>query len=301
VKDDSLGLEWFQLKPPGMKGQKLLDHMFFQQQLSFKTKETHLYMPNPYLGITIKPSNIEVLKYITASDLSKRAIMKGCAGNGATLNLATRKLNQTGYVQHNCGLANTEVKVRKLKKALQLSQSMATITNGQSSEISQQRVEKQLEYRTLAPVALEKLKGKNGELNKITKNKILSIMYFYFLIVGNDKKNKPLVLTAFMHCYLKAPEAIPCCVWCTDASPAPLATVAQAEDDTPFHVGVKLIIKQFQVLLKLTMVPCTFKTPFKNRSEVKIENAHNFDRSVQYFAPFDIRAYTLDINFWFLI
>jgi hypothetical protein len=35
VKDDSSGLEWFQLKPPGMKGQKLLDHMFFQRQLSF--------------------------------------------------------------------------------------------------------------------------------------------------------------------------------------------------------------------------------------------------------------------------
>jgi hypothetical protein len=159
VKDASSGLEWFQLNPPGMKGQKLLDHMCFQRQLSFKTKETHLDMPNSYLDIAIKPSNFEVLKYMTVPDLSKRAIMKDCAGNGATLNLAVRKLNQTGYVQRHCGLVNTEVKVRKLKNALQLSQSMATITNGQCSERSQQRVEKQLEYRTLAPVALEKLKG----------------------------------------------------------------------------------------------------------------------------------------------
>jgi hypothetical protein len=30
VKDASSGLEWFQFKPPGMKGQKLLDHMCFQ-------------------------------------------------------------------------------------------------------------------------------------------------------------------------------------------------------------------------------------------------------------------------------
>jgi hypothetical protein len=29
AKDASSCLEWFQLKPPGMKGQKLLDHMFF--------------------------------------------------------------------------------------------------------------------------------------------------------------------------------------------------------------------------------------------------------------------------------
>jgi hypothetical protein len=221
--------------------------------------------------------------------------MKDCAWNGATLNLAARKLNQTGYVQRHCGLVNTEVKVRKLKNALQISQSMATITNGQCSDRAQQRVEKQLEYRTLAPVALEKLKGKNGELNKITKNEILSIMYFYFLILGNDKKNKPLVLAAFMHCYLKAPEKIPFCVWCTDASPAPIATITweMDDDDTPFDVGVQLIIKYFQVLLKQNTVPCAFKTRFKNRSEVKIKNSHNFDRSVRYFAPFDIRAYTL--------
>jgi hypothetical protein len=133
-------------------------------------------MPNSYLYIAIKPSNIEVLKYMTAPDLSKRAIMKDCAGNWATLNLTARKLNQTGYLQHRCGLVNTEVKVRKLKNALQLSQSMAKITNGQSSERAQQIVEKQLEYRTLAPVTLETLKGKNGELDKITKNEILSIM-----------------------------------------------------------------------------------------------------------------------------
>jgi hypothetical protein len=78
----------------------------------------------------------------------------------------------------------------------------------------------------LAPVALEKLKGKNGELNKIAKNEIISIMYFYFLVLGNEKKNKPLVLTGFMHCYLKAPEKIPFRVWCTHVSPAPIATIA---------------------------------------------------------------------------
>jgi hypothetical protein len=84
VKDASSGLEWFQLKPPGMKVHKLLDHMFFQRQLSFKTKETHLYIPNSYLDIAIRPSNIEVLKYMTAPDLSKQAIMKDCARNGET-------------------------------------------------------------------------------------------------------------------------------------------------------------------------------------------------------------------------
>jgi hypothetical protein len=160
----------------------------FSTTTELQKKETHLYMPNSYLDIKIKPSNIEVLKYMNAPDLSKRAIMKDCAGNGATLNLTARKLNQTGYVQRHCGLVNTEVKVRKLKNALQLSQYMATITNGQCSERAQQRVEKQIEYCTLAPVALEKLKGKNGELNKITKNEILSIIYFYFPHFGKQQE-----------------------------------------------------------------------------------------------------------------
>jgi hypothetical protein len=201
-------------------------------------------MSNSYLDIAIKPSTIEVLKYMTAPDLSKRAIIKDCAGNGATINLTARKPKQTGYVQHHCGIINMEVEVRMLKNALQLSQSMATIKNGQCSERPQQNVEKQLEYHTLAPVALEKMQGKNGELNKITKNKILSMIYFYFLIWGNDKKNKPLVLAAFMHCYLKAPEKIPFHVWCTDASPAPLATIAweEEEDNILFDVGVKLTV-----------------------------------------------------------
>jgi hypothetical protein len=65
---------------------------------------------------------------------------------------------------------------------------MATLANVQCSERAQQRVEKQLEYRTLAPVALEKLKGKNGDLNKITKNEILSIMYFYLLILEKTRR-----------------------------------------------------------------------------------------------------------------
>jgi hypothetical protein len=98
VKDASSGMEWFQPKPPGMKGQKILDHMFSQRQLSFKTNETRLYMPNSYLDIALKPSKIEVFKYMTAPYLSKRAIMNDCAGNGATINLAARKLNHTVYV-----------------------------------------------------------------------------------------------------------------------------------------------------------------------------------------------------------
>jgi hypothetical protein len=125
--DASDGLKLFQLKTPGMQGQELLDNMFAQQQISFKTSEEQLYTSNAYLDLTIKPCNIDILKHMKPPDLSKRTIMQDCAGNGATLNLAARKLNQTGYVQRHCGLVNTEDKVRKMRNALHLSQSMAKI------------------------------------------------------------------------------------------------------------------------------------------------------------------------------
>jgi hypothetical protein len=128
VMDACSGLSWFQLKPPGMTGQALLDHMFAQRQISFKTREDRRYEANSYLDLAIKPCNIAVLKHMAAPDLSKMAIMQDCAGNRATLNLAVRKLNTTGYVQHHCGLVNTDDNVMKLKIALQLSQSMDTIS-----------------------------------------------------------------------------------------------------------------------------------------------------------------------------
>jgi hypothetical protein len=151
-----------QATPPGMQGQELLHHMFAQWQISFKTSAEHFYNPNVYLDLATKPFNLGILKHMTAPDLSKRAIMQGCARNGATLNLAARKLNQTGYVQRHCGIINTEDKVRKLRNALQLSQSMATILNDRT-EAAQKKIEKQLEYHTLATAALIKLQTKNGE------------------------------------------------------------------------------------------------------------------------------------------
>jgi hypothetical protein len=120
--------------------------MFAQQQISFNTREDLRYEGNSCFDIAIKPCNIAVVTHMTAPDLSKRAIMQDCAGNGATLNLAVRKLNAMGYVHHHCGLVNTDDKVRKLKNALQLSQSMATISNQQTSDTVQKKIDTQMAY-----------------------------------------------------------------------------------------------------------------------------------------------------------
>jgi hypothetical protein len=79
VSDAIDGIKWFQLKPSGMQGQGLLDHMFAQRQISFETSEEQLYTPTAYIDLTIKLCNVNIIKQMAAPDLSKRAIMQDCA------------------------------------------------------------------------------------------------------------------------------------------------------------------------------------------------------------------------------
>jgi hypothetical protein len=148
-------------------------------------------------------------------DLFKRAIMQDCTGKEATLNLVAITLNQTGYVQRHCGLFNTQEKARNTRNALQLSQSMATISNEQSTEAAKHKMEKQLEYRALAPVALDRLQTKNDDLNKITKKEIPSIMLSVFLVLDDNTIKKDLLMGPFVKCYEKSRTKIPFLVWRT--------------------------------------------------------------------------------------
>jgi hypothetical protein len=120
---------------------------------------------------------------------------------------------------------------------------MVTTSNAQSTYAAQKKIEKQLEYRALAPAALIRLQTKNGELNKIKKKDIIYIMFSLFLVLDNNKIKKDILMDAFMQCYEKSPTKIPFLVWLTatklQASPAATAPAARGweEDDVPFDVG----------------------------------------------------------------
>jgi hypothetical protein len=86
----------------------MLDYMFAKRQIYYKTNKKSRYMPNEYGNVAMKPFNLKVFQFLTKPDLSKRSIMRDCAEYGAQLKMVTRKLNQTGYIQHHCGLVNTE-------------------------------------------------------------------------------------------------------------------------------------------------------------------------------------------------
>jgi hypothetical protein len=107
---------------------------------------------------------------------------------------------------------------------------MVTTSNAQSTYAAQKKIEKQLEYRALAPAALIRLQTKNGELNKITKKENISIMLSFFLVFDDDKMKKDLLTEAFMTCYEKSPAKIPFFVWrtATTSQATPAATSATA-------------------------------------------------------------------------
>jgi hypothetical protein len=118
-------------------------------------------------------------------------------------------MNQTGYVQRHCGLVNTEDKVLKLKNALQLSQSMATISNEQSNDAARKNIELEDMYCVLAPSALTKLAARNGNPTNITKKEILSIIFSVFIILQEDKNKKKILVEILMNQIDKDSTKIP--------------------------------------------------------------------------------------------
>jgi hypothetical protein len=90
--------------------------------------------------------------------------------------------------------------------------------------------------------ALSRLQTKNGELNKITKKEILSIVFSVFLVSDDDKTKKDLLMDAFMKCYEKRTKT-PFLVWRTattsHATTAATAPAAKGWDEggAPFDVG----------------------------------------------------------------
>jgi hypothetical protein len=199
VKDTNTGLRRFQLTPEGVIGQDFLEHMFLKHQMCYKTKATDLYAPNAYLDVAMLPGNLEILQFKTAPDLTRRSIVGDCADNGATMNLAARKLNNTGDIQHHCGLENTEEKVRKLQNQLQLSDSIVAIIKEHDNEASQKRIKVQSMHSEVVPVAIQRLKANNGDATKLTKKEILAILFFVFHTLEEDKKKKDVRVAVLSH------------------------------------------------------------------------------------------------------
>jgi hypothetical protein len=166
------------------------------------------------------PGNFKILQFRTAPDLAKRSIMGDCAGNGTTMKVAARKLNQTGYSQWHCGLVNTEEKVRKLH----------------GNEAAQKRINVQSTYSEVAPVVIQKVRANNGDATKLTKKEILTTLFFVFHTLEEDKKKKDLLVSVFSHHARKDQTKLPCLRL--------VLHLAQAKswdaDESPLYLGISM-------------------------------------------------------------
>jgi hypothetical protein len=210
--------------------------MFVNLQIGHTTRSNDLYEPTAYLDVAMLPGNLEILQFKTAPDLTNRSIMGDCAGNGATMNLAARKLNQTGYIQCHCGLVNTEEKVRRLQNQLQLSDSITIINkeHDNDNESGQNRIKVQSTYSEVALVAIRKLKSKNGDATKLTKKEILAILFFVFHTLEDDKKKKDVLVAVLSHHTRKDQTKLPC----LRLVPRLAQATSWEADESPVYLGV---------------------------------------------------------------
>jgi hypothetical protein len=162
--------------------------------------------------------------------------MRDCAGNGATMNLAARKLNHTGYIQCYCGLVNTEEKVHKLQNQLQLSDSIAKNNKEHANEADHKRIKVQSTYSEVAPVAIRKLKAKNGDATKYTKKEIIAVLFFVFYTLEEDKNKKDVIVAVLIHHAGNYHTKFPC----LRLVPRLAQAIAWDADESPFYLGTSM-------------------------------------------------------------
>jgi hypothetical protein len=199
------GLATFQLKPPGLSGAELFDHM-----LMFKKRTTpasEIFEPTGRLGLEISDTQKEILAPTTPQDLSCRQIMKDAGGQGATLKLAKRKLDALGDIKAHCGLASCPERIQKLERATMLAASLSHIARLEAATKKQKKADATVALHSVAPAALRKLKAKGGDVSKLTVSEIDALLVRYFG-VAEPKGNKPVHIKALEAAIAASPNKL---------------------------------------------------------------------------------------------
>ena len=149
------GLVTFELKPKGLVGTALFEHMVMFTKR--RTEGTRL-APSACLDVEMAAVQQTILDPLP-QDLTCRELMKDAGGDGATTKLAKRKLDSVGYIKAHCGVANTPERIAKLYAAAQLADSIAEIGRAEKDERARQKITACGELHTLAPTAAKKLRA----------------------------------------------------------------------------------------------------------------------------------------------
>jgi len=195
------GLVTFQLKPAGLKGVALFEHM-----LTFRTR----FAEDP-ATISIDVEMTDDQRRIIAptdQELTMRAILKDAGGIGAMKKLARRTLNNTGAITNHCGLMNHPERISKLMSALQLASSIAQIHAG--TTVAKQVAKKNADFALMSTAypALMKLKLKANNVSAISKKDICAISFRYFLTMLKEADTKIMLVKALEGLILARPSIL---------------------------------------------------------------------------------------------
>ena len=183
VASVNTGLRTFQLHPKDASGAALLtglghfDHLVRMARRSVGDG-TDL-TPSAYLDVEYTSLQQHLINP-RAVDYAMHAIAKHASGDGAKQAMATRKLDNLGYLRAESALANDPDRMQRLKNQLQTTESLAAI----SKETADQRAEKTsadtAKLIDAAPAAVTKLVDNGGDLNKLFVAELNAIAFKYF-------------------------------------------------------------------------------------------------------------------------
>ena len=139
------GLDSFMLKPDGMKGNALLDHM-----IRFRNRNANDSKPSGFLAIDISEAQASIINS-SLKDLTQKSIIDCVGAKGARLKLVKRKLDNLGYMSGNCGMQNSNERLKRMKAQLELSESIAYVKRISSEEDESALEKVKEEMKTMAP------------------------------------------------------------------------------------------------------------------------------------------------------
>ena len=145
------GLITFELIPAVRKGLELFDHMIKKKLRSSGDPVP----PSKYLDCSINYSlGKSVIYNPSEMDVSARVPMQAGGGNGATMKLATRRLNNVGYIKAHSGLTNDPLCLEITNNCNILAASMSDITRTTAASEDKKKKDEQAGLMCCVPDAI---------------------------------------------------------------------------------------------------------------------------------------------------
>jgi hypothetical protein len=131
------GLRAFELKPVGLKGLELFEHL----TTFARRRWVGSFQPSAALNVEMTADQTKIFAP-TPQDLASRELMKDAGGEGATLRLAKRKLDAIGDIKAHCCVANAPERIERIKRGMELAASLAAISRADNEEKKKKKTQR---------------------------------------------------------------------------------------------------------------------------------------------------------------